>query len=251
MEIVILDRWRGRFTQFTQEMQPRYDWLRQQLYLAESWLDGHANWLKRLAATDHPDKPGGPWQLGVRISFVLDADDPEHDEDSDNIICEMFDTLPLIPGDEGHCYPLTDWHNDFCHISDHPLCIWAHGWLTRVLVDRSNPSLGWENILRIGQVWVDAFLAFDKTFPLDPSAPAAPASPVGIFARNSYEGDNWKKTLFANRRPQPGPSSDLISPIPQLAVSGYETPLRDDAPAEHAGGGTWASMSCSSNTGCR
>lgn len=46
-------------------------------------------------------------------------------------------------------------------------------------------------------------------------------------------------------------SVDLISPIPQPAVSGYETPLRDDAPAEHAGGGTWASMSCSSNTGCR
>lgn len=211
MEVVIPDRWRGRFDNFTPDIQTRFAWLNQQLLATQSWLDGHANWLKRLAATDHPDKPGGLWVLGVRISFVLDADDPEHDEDSDNIICEMFDTLPLIPGDESRCYPLTDWRDDFCHETDHPMCRWKHSWLTRVLVDRGNPSLGWENILRIGQIWVDAFLAFDKTFPLDPSAPAAPASPAGIFACNSYEGDNWKKVLFAKRCSRPGPSSDELT----------------------------------------
>ena len=212
MEVVIPDRWMGEFTQFTQDMQPRYDWLRQQLYLAESWLDGHASWFKRLAATDHPDKPDGPWQLDVCIRFVLDADDPEHDGDFDNIICEMFDTLPLIPGDEGRCYPLTDWHDDFCHISDHPLCIRAHGWLTRVLVDRGNPSLGWENILRIGKIWIDAYLVFGKTFPLDPSIPATAALPTDRVVRFlGREGDNWRKALFAKRYSQPGPSSDELT----------------------------------------
>lgn len=211
MEIVIPDRWRGRFTQFTQEMQPRYDWLCEQVFSAESWFDDYANWLKHLAKTGGPNRPDRPWRFGIRLSFVLDAGDPEHDEDSDNIMCEMFDTLPLIPGDAGRSYPPIDWNNDFSHISDHPPCLRSNSWLIRALMDRRNPSLGWENIMRIGQVRAEAFLVFEKTFPLDPSAPAIPGVPVGIFACNSFEGDNWKKTLFAKRHSPPESCSDALA----------------------------------------
>lgn len=211
MEVVIPDRWRQGFGQFTKDMQPRYDWLREQVLSAESWLDDHANWLKRLAKTGGPNRPDRPWRFGIHLSFVLDASDPEHDEDSDNIMCEMFDTLPLIPGDAGRCYPLTNWRDDFFHRSDHPPCLLNQGWLMRVLVDRGNPSLGWDNILRIGQVWIEAFLVFDKTFPLDPSASTMPISPTGIFACNSFEGDNWKKILFAKRYPHPEPHDDALT----------------------------------------
>ena len=152
----------------------------------------------------------GDWGF-CRADFVLDADDPEYDEDSDNILCDMFDTLTLIPGNESRCYPLNDWHGDFRNDADHPLHREKHCWLMRVLVDESVPSLGWENILRIERIWIETFLIFDKAFSLDPSASAIAASSAGAFASNSYEGDNWKKTLFAKRYSQPEPHDDALT----------------------------------------
>lgn len=211
MEVVIPDRWRGtqrpHTHDLTPEMRERIAWLNDQLCAAEAWLDGWAKWLKHLSAMNDPRQPEGPWQLDVRISLVLDAADPEHDEDSDNIICQMFDTLALQPGDDSPCYPVRDWRKDF--FTSHPLREMPHCWLARVLMDEDLPTLGWGNTLRIGGVWVEAFLTFNKDFPLH-ATETTPAASHPIPARTrTWEGSNWKKTLTAKRLPEDKPCETL------------------------------------------
>ncbi len=203
MEVVIPDRWRGtqrpQTHDLTPEMRVRIAWLNGQLCAAEAWLDGWAKWFKRLAAENDPQQPEGPWRLDVRISLVLDAADPEHDEDSDNIICELFDTLPLPPGDDSPCYPIRDWRRDF--FPQHPLREMPHCWLARVLMDDRPLALGWKNILRIGGVWGDASLSFDQNFPRNGTESTPAASPLVPTQWRAWEGDNWKKILHAKRLP--------------------------------------------------
>lgn len=211
MEVVIPERWKGRSVEFAPDMQPRLAWLNNQLCAAESWFDDCARWFKQLAVKYHPDRPDTPWMLHIGISFVLDKSDPEHDEDSDNIICEMFDTLPLMAGDENTCYPKADWSRDFRYEPDHPLHLWKHCWLTRVLMDGGHPTLGWKNMVRIGRIWAEAILVLDRTFALDPSAAVIPALPTGSSLSRSWEGDNWKKVLFSKRYPQSDRSGDILT----------------------------------------
>ncbi len=211
MQVVIPKRWKGtqrpQTHDLTPEMRERIAWLNGQLCAAEAWLDGWAKWLKHLSAMNDPRQPEGPWQLDVRISLVLDAADPEHDEDSDNIICQMFDTLALQPGDDSPCYPIRDWRRDF--FPQHPLREMPHCWLMRVLTDENHPELGWKNILRIGRIWVEVSLSFDQTFPRNGAGNTPAISPRAPARWRAYEGDNWKKTLPAKRLPGHMPCDDL------------------------------------------
>lgn len=203
MDIVIPTRWKGtqgpHTHDLTPEMHERIAWLNGQLCATEAWMDGWAKWFKQLAAEKSPQQPEGPWWLDVRISLVLDAADPEHDEDSDNHICELFDTLALQPGDDSPCYPTRDWNRDF--FPDHPLRKMPHCWLTRVVMDDHPLALGWKNILRIGRIWVEANLSFEQTFPCDSAGSTPAISPSAPTQWRAYEGDNWRKTLTAKRLP--------------------------------------------------
>lgn len=211
MKVLIPDRWKDGSSRYTAEMQPRLAWLNNQLCAAESWFDDCARWFKQLAAKDHPERPDTPWRLHVGIRFVLDKSDREHDENSDNIICEMSDTLPLMAGNENPCYPQADWSSDCRYENGHPLRLRKHCWLTRALMDSGHPALGWKNMVRIGQVWAEAILVFDRIFALDPSAAVMPAWPEDPSISRRWEGDNWKKILFAKRYPQSGRYGDTLT----------------------------------------
>lgn len=203
MEVVIPRRWKGTQRSGTHDLSPemreRIAWLNGQLCTVEAWLDDWANWFKALAVEKTPQQPEGPWWLDVRISLALDTADPEHDEDSDNHICELFDTLALQPGDDSPCYPTRDWRRDF--FPQHPLREMPHCWLSRVLMDDRPLALGWKNILRIGRIWVEANLSFEQTFPRNSAGSTPAISPRAPTRWCAYEGDNWKKTLTAKRLP--------------------------------------------------
>lgn len=117
----------------------------------------------------NPDDPYfADYEIEARISFHLHESDPEWDEDHDNILAErtvkLSDALPAWPRREPITFGTeTDWgmENDARIQSVRPVCylfhdVHCHDWELR---DASRPGSGHalqvEDLLRIGDIWVD------------------------------------------------------------------------------------------------
>ncbi|MEN6349275.1 MAG: hypothetical protein ABFD08_07770 [Syntrophomonas sp.] len=108
--------------------------LRKQFEWAEESFPGHCKWAK--------------------IHFILAENDPDYSEDDDNIIV-TFDE-DFVPEDDGRSW------------NDHPQLTYENGtreyhcWFYHQLYDHT--GLVWEDILRIGKIWVQFRVNFDIDF---------------------------------------------------------------------------------------
>ena len=101
------------------------------------------------------------YEIECCISYHLREDDPGYDEDSDKMLIEMRESISegcwgLGMGDGKNHSKYR--HTDFA-IKDDPHC-----WLFNCLSDRTD--LGWINILRIGNMWIDIKVICQKSVTL-------------------------------------------------------------------------------------
>ena len=116
--------------------------------LGKQRVEDHSDWVE-------------DFEIEAYINFILNESDPEFDEDLDNILVQLRESRP----DEKRVKPpyLGNEqinHNTFQHW-EHPMSNEYHCWLYHCLYDHTD--LGWSNILRIGEIWLDVDIEF-QTF---------------------------------------------------------------------------------------
>lgn len=99
------------------------------------------------------------YEIECRITFILNENDPDFKEDDDNILIEL----------DGECYKHQDRdtsllddgdnYNEYKRL-DHPISKEHHCYLFHTLDDHT--GLGWSNILRIGLIWLDVNIIYQK-----------------------------------------------------------------------------------------
>lgn len=98
------------------------------------------------------------YEMDCFITFILKEDDEDFSDDNDNVLVQLTE----------HCknrnweWGLSDDnnHNDFLHWAQHPMRGEKHCWLYHCLYDHT--KLGWANVLRIGVIWVDINVEYQK-----------------------------------------------------------------------------------------
>lgn len=100
------------------------------------------------------------YEIEIQITFYLREDDPEYCEDEDNILVKL-DCLSLIgfyDADEDYDYndQIGGWLSSFRHCA-----------LFHALYDHVSPGLHWSDMLRIGGVWVDIHVQYQKSYNLE------------------------------------------------------------------------------------
>ena len=103
------------------------------------------------------------YEIECDLTFILNKNDPEYSEDSDNIMVQLNEWG--FKGDDS-IYGWNDGqnHNEYQHW-EHPMSSEHHCWLYHCLYDHT--ELGWINILRIGRFWVDIKIEYQKIEGLD------------------------------------------------------------------------------------
>jgi len=101
------------------------------------------------------------YEIECDISFYLQDDDPDYDEGSDNILVKLWEDIKF----EDWAHGIGDGrnHNEYQHW-DHPMKDEHHCWLFHCLYDHT--ELGWINMLRIGSIWVDIKVRYQKLIEL-------------------------------------------------------------------------------------
>ena len=103
------------------------------------------------------------YEIDCYITFILREDDPDYDDDDDNVLIEIQE-----------CSKHKDWeygigdnrnYNDFRNAKLHPMNKEHHCWLYWSLYDCT--YFGWDNILRIGSIWVDINIVYQKVIELN------------------------------------------------------------------------------------
>ena len=135
----------------------RLERLNQQLMKIEKDIVNEAlPQLKSLhARVNDPDDWLQDYECDCKLRFSLRHDDPDYDEeDSENVIVDLREYLKGMEEKDKH-WGLADGnnHNEFEHWEDHPMQGEFHCWLFHCLYDHTH--IGWANILRIGEVWID------------------------------------------------------------------------------------------------
>ncbi len=98
------------------------------------------------------------FEIECSISFCLREDDSEYCEDNDNVLVELWERGKTANRWE-HGVGDGENHNEFAH-SDHPMKDEYHCWLYHCLYDHTD--LGWVNLLRIGDIWVDVSVTYQN-----------------------------------------------------------------------------------------
>ena len=99
-----------------------------------------------------PDDWVEDFEVDGRITFILRKEDPAFNEDDDNILVELAACPFVYLGDELN-------HNEFQNW-DHAMKDEFHCWLYHCLYDHTD--LDWINILRIGSIWIDVKIEYQK-----------------------------------------------------------------------------------------
>jgi hypothetical protein len=119
------------------ECQANIDQLKKRITNAEDWLDDYS--------------------IDCGLTFLLKKDDPNYDDCSDNILFHLHEDIVSENWEwgvgDGIDHNHVDWEN--CPIKDEPHC-----WSYHVLSDHA--GLDWINILRIGSLWVDITVKYQK-----------------------------------------------------------------------------------------
>jgi len=94
------------------------------------------------------------YEIELEIAFYLKEDDPSYEEDEDNILETLNEYLKGISQiDIKTDHRWSSNHNEFLHQTNHPMKDQFHCWLYHCLYDHTH--LNWEDILRIGTIWID------------------------------------------------------------------------------------------------
>ena len=113
---------------------------------------------KRIA---NPDDWLEDYEIVCDITFCLKEDDPEYSENSDNILAELSEHFKS----EYPCRGIADGNNhNETQFWDHPMKDEHHCWLYHCLYDHTH--LGWIDLLRIGTIWVDIHVYYQKFYEL-------------------------------------------------------------------------------------
>lgn len=86
------------------------------------------------------------------VSFIIKDDDPEANVDSDNILAELRELFFCKEDIEKNQIADGQNHNEFQNWN-HPMKDEHHCWLYHSLYDHAH--LSWNDILRIGSIWID------------------------------------------------------------------------------------------------
>lgn len=98
------------------------------------------------------------YEIECTIAFILKEDDPEFNVDSDNILAKLkeffckkyIENNPLADGKN---------YNEFQNWN-HPMKNEHHCWLYHSLYDHAH--LNWNDMLRIGSIWIDIKIILQK-----------------------------------------------------------------------------------------
>ena len=109
---------------------------------------------KLQARVNDPDDWLQDYECDCKLRFSLRHDDAFYDEeDSENVIVDLREYLKGITDGKGCLLGDGRNWNEFRHQQDHPMHGEFHCWLFHCLYDHTH--IGWANILRIGEVWID------------------------------------------------------------------------------------------------
>lgn len=103
------------------------------------------------------------YEIWCDITFKLREDDPGYIEDAknDNTLV-ILSEYPPKPTHSEHAWDVDDGenHNEFQYWKKHPMHNEHHCWLYYCLYDHTD--LGWANIIRIGDIWVDITVQYQN-----------------------------------------------------------------------------------------
>jgi hypothetical protein len=103
------------------------------------------------------------YEIECNVQFMIKEDDLDYDEDSDNILVELSDHIKHQDwswgmGDGNNHNDMEGWEN--CPMSNEQHCSMYHA-----LYDHTD--LGWVNMLRIGSLWIDIEVVYQKSYEID------------------------------------------------------------------------------------
>ena len=99
------------------------------------------------------------YEIDCDVSFHLKEDDPDYSERSDNILAQLSQPFKS----EFENCGIADGVN-YNELWDHPMKDEHHCWLYHELYDHA--GLGWVNVLRIGSIWVDIHVYYQRFYHL-------------------------------------------------------------------------------------
>lgn len=93
------------------------------------------------------------YEIELIFRFCLGKDDPDYNEDEDNFLVELTQRITNIDM-RGVIGDGANWNDRMNKIyGHHPMKDEHHCWMYHCLYDHTD--LGWANILRIGEIWLD------------------------------------------------------------------------------------------------
>lgn len=103
------------------------------------------------------------YEIDIYIMFHLREDDPAYSDEDDNVVVQMWESPPSEKMYERWWIGDGVNHNEFQHW-DHLMKDEYHCWLYHSLYDHTD--LDWYNILRIGDIWVNIDVTYQKILDL-------------------------------------------------------------------------------------
>ena len=94
------------------------------------------------------------YEIECKIHFNLNPTDPAYNEDEDNIMAVIGDSISMLKNEENRS--IENWNEYHVMELDNPSQEECHCWLFHQLCDHS--ELAWADLLRIGSIWVDVNL---------------------------------------------------------------------------------------------
>lgn len=102
------------------------------------------------------------YEIDIYITFTLKEDDYYYDEDLDNILVQLTEYPAKYLGITHISDGMN--HSEFQHWDNHIMKKEHHCWLYHCLYDHTD--LGWVDILRIGSIWVDINIEYQRVVDL-------------------------------------------------------------------------------------
>ncbi len=157
-----IDRWEIEPEQLSDEQNTFLFKFNRQLSNIEKEIKNEATKLVNVSEDkiSDPSEWIDDYEIECFITFILKKEDQYFNEYDDNILVQLWEDCKHKDwkwgiGDNNN-------HNDFQHWARHPMRKEQHCWLYHSLYDHTD--LGWVNILRIGSVWVDINVEYQKIF---------------------------------------------------------------------------------------
>jgi len=94
------------------------------------------------------------YEIECTVEFYLNEDDPAYSDDEDNILAEFTEGISLLRyADHSLLASSENWNDLSLPDLDNPEQREHHGWFYHQLYDHT--KITWDDMLRIGDIWVD------------------------------------------------------------------------------------------------